>query len=99
VRESFVYRQLHFNPSLANVTRRPAVHWFTYAGHCRLGRRSGLYRSYSKLDLFESDDFGVTKSRLRRMLLDRVRHDPWLRSAALTEVAGDCIFMVKRSTA
>ncbi len=99
VKESFVFQHLHFNPSLADFTRRPAVHWFTYASLCRLGRRGGFYRFYSKLDLLESSDPGVTKSRLRRMLLDRVRYNPWLRSAALTQVGGDCIFMVKRSTA
>src|SRR5439155_15903206 len=29
VKESYVFRHLHYEPTLANYTGRPAVHWFT----------------------------------------------------------------------
>jgi SAM-dependent methyltransferase len=30
VKESYVHRHLHVDPSLANFSERPAVHWFTF---------------------------------------------------------------------
>ena len=41
LKEAFVHH-LHFKPSLANYTPRPAVHWFCYSDLCRVGRDAGL---------------------------------------------------------
>jgi len=95
VKESYIHHHLHFEPALARYTSRPAVHWFTYAGLCDLGRTAGFYRFYSKLDLLASTDAAIRKSRLRGAVLDRARLHPWLRSIALTQKGGS-IFMVKR---
>ena len=53
VRESYAFRHLHYDPTLANYTLRPAVHWFTFSRLCELGRESGFAQFYSPLDLFE----------------------------------------------
>jgi hypothetical protein len=60
-----------------------------------LGRAAGFGYFYSLLDLVGPDSPWVAGSRLRRLLLERVRYHPWLRALALTQ-AGASIFMVKR---
>lgn len=95
VKESYIHQHLHFQPALASYTSRPAVHWFSYADLCRLGRAAGFYRFYSKLDLMSTSDYAVRRSWLRVMALDRMRYNPWLRSLALTQ-KGNTIFMLKR---
>jgi ubiquinone/menaquinone biosynthesis C-methylase UbiE len=95
VKESYVHHHLHFDPALANFTSRPAVHWFTYSGLCRLGRSAGFYRFYSKVDLIDAEDPSLQTSWLRRSVFEHVRCRPWLRSLALTQF-GNSIFMVKR---
>lgn len=97
VKESYIHQHLHFDPALARYTSRPAVHWFSYADLCSLGRMAGFYCFYSKLDLMRSTDPIFQRSRLRKIALDRVRYNPWLRSIALTQLAGGTIFMLKRS--
>jgi SAM-dependent methyltransferase len=96
VRESQIHQHLHFEPSLARFTSRPAVHWFTYAGLCDLGRTAGFYRFYSRLDLLSAQDPSFSHSALRRAALERIQLNPWLRSLALTQKGGN-IFMLKRS--
>src|SRR5947199_29838 len=39
VKECFVFEHLHYNPGLANYSELPAVHWFSYASLCTLGRQ------------------------------------------------------------
>ena len=94
VKECFVFHHLHYDPSLANHSLRPAVHWFSYADLCELGRRSGFDRFYSTLDLSRPEDPTIRRSRIKRRLLTRVKLNPWLRAVALTQL-GDTIIMLK----
>jgi ubiquinone/menaquinone biosynthesis C-methylase UbiE len=95
LKECYVHHHLHYKPSLSNYSTRPAVHWYTYAELCKLGRDAGFSRFYSILDVLRPEDPGIMKSRLRRWLLPRLQRRPWLRALALTQVGG-IIFMVKR---
>jgi SAM-dependent methyltransferase len=99
VKESYVFRHLHYEPSLANYTERPAVHWFTYPELCRLGREAGFFQFYSHLDLktpTPSTFSGRERTRrLKAKALTYVRTNPWLRALALSQ-RGGLIFMVKR---
>ncbi len=101
VKESFVFRHLHYDPSLANYALRPAVHWYSYADLCKLGRQAGFYKFYSILDVLEKRDPPVAKNRLRSLLLDelnlldKLKRNPWLRALALTQ-AGGFVVMAKR---
>jgi ubiquinone/menaquinone biosynthesis C-methylase UbiE len=99
VKESYVFRQLHYEPSLANFSDRPAVHWFTYAELCQLGREAGFFQFYSQLDLKspEPGNFsgGDRTRRLKAKALMRVQNNPWLRALALSQ-RGGAIFMIKR---
>jgi SAM-dependent methyltransferase len=94
VKEAYIYDHLHFRPSLANYSLRPAVHWFTYAGLCKAGRDVGFSRFYSILDLVSADDPRVKGRRFRQRLLKAIRHRPALRALALTQVGGTVV-MVK----
>jgi ubiquinone/menaquinone biosynthesis C-methylase UbiE len=101
VKESFVFKHLHYDPSLANYALRPAVHWYSYADLCKLGRQAGFYKFYSILDLLEKKDPPVVKNRLRVLvldelnLLDKLKYNPWLRALALTQ-SGGFVVMNKR---
>jgi SAM-dependent methyltransferase len=94
LQEAYVYQHLHHEPSLANYSLRPAVHWFTYATLCRAGRDVGFSRFYSILDLISPRDPQVVKSLFRRTALRFVTRGPWVRALALTQVGG-LIVMVK----
>src|SRR5437588_4482008 len=98
VKESYVFRHLHYEPSLANYTERPAVHWFSFAELCRLGREAGFFKFYSQLDLKSSKSSfsgtGLTQQ-LKSKALPYVQRSPWLRALVLTQRGGS-IFMVKR---
>jgi ubiquinone/menaquinone biosynthesis C-methylase UbiE len=93
VKECYVHKHLHFEPTLANYSVRPAVHWFTFAGLCNLGRQVGFAKFYSKIDL--ADGPGRSKSAIKRWLFEKAKYNPWLRALALTKVGGT-IFMMKR---
>lgn len=95
IKESFVFHHLHYDPRLANYALRPAVHWYSYADLCNLGRQAGFYQFYSLLDLLELDDPPIAKSRIRKFLLNKLKFNPWLRALALTQ-RGSPIFMLKR---
>src|SRR5262249_11942767 len=95
VRESYVFQHLHYQPSLANQSLRPAVHWFTFAELCRLGRESGFGQFYSPLDLFGEDEAFATGKGWKRVLVKRLQGNPWLRALALTQMGHD-IVMLKR---
>jgi len=99
VKESYVFQHLHYRPSLANYTERPAVHWFTFAELCSLGRDAGFHSFYSHLDLKTPDpvDFsGASRARwLKARALKHVQTNAWLRALALSQ-RGGMIFMVKR---
>lgn len=99
VRECYVFAHLHYQPSLARHTERPAVHWFTFADLCELGRRVGFHQFYSSLDLRRPDDVLSTPSRWKRLVVPRVlstiQRSPWLRALALTQLGGE-IMMLKR---
>jgi ubiquinone/menaquinone biosynthesis C-methylase UbiE len=95
VKECFVFEHLHYNPRLANYSELPAVHWFSYASLCTLGRQAGFAQFYSPLDLLDSSDPEIRKSRLKKWLLNKVKFNPWLRALALTQ-RGDTIIMLKK---
>lgn len=100
VRESYVFAHLHYRPALANFTRRPAVHWFSYADLCALGRQAGFAQFYSSLDLRQQEDNILSRNPLRRLIravggLRVIQRNPWLRSLALTQIGSD-IFMWRR---
>ena len=96
VKEGYILEHLHYRPDLANYTERPAVHWFSFADLCSRGRDAGFAKFYSHVDLMRQTDPMIARSRLRRALLHRIQHNPWVRAIALTQVAG-VIFMLKRS--
>jgi SAM-dependent methyltransferase len=97
VKESYVFQHLHYLPSLANYTERPAVHWFTFAELCDLGRAAGFARFYSHLDLKipQPSSFLGSHGRLKSAALSHIQRSPWLRAVALSQHGGT-IFMVKR---
>lgn len=99
VKESYVFRHLHYDPSLANYAERPAVHWFTYGDLCKAGREAGFFQFYSHLDLKEAEPANFSGDELVRRLKARivagVQRSAWLRAAALTQFGGQ-IFMLKR---
>lgn len=95
VQEAFVHHHLHHDPSLANFTPRPAVHWFTFDELCRAGREAGFARFYSILDLVRPSDATIAPSPLRRSVVQAARSRSWIRALALTQVGGT-IIMVKR---
>ncbi|HLJ50407.1 MAG TPA: class I SAM-dependent methyltransferase [Bryobacteraceae bacterium] len=99
VKESYVFKHLHFAPHLSNFSPRPAVHWFTFTDLCKLGRLVGFAQFYSHLDLVDVNDPSVKSNSVRRFLVanlqPRVIQSPWLRALALTQY-GNSIFMYKR---
>lgn len=101
VKESYIFTHLHYRPTLARFTERPAVHWFSYADLCRLGRQVGFHQFYSTLDLRRPDDVLATTSRLHRFVLRRmltsIQRRPWLRAAALTQLGGEIIMLKRRA--
>lgn len=102
VQESYVFRHLHYDPRLANYSPRPAVHWFSFADLCALGRQAGFAQFYSPLDLRDRRDAQISGNPIKRFLLGRtplldvVQGNAWLRALALTQLGGD-IIMYKRS--
>lgn len=94
VQEAYVYHHLHYEPSLANYSLRPAVHWFSYPDLCRAGRDAGFSRFYSLVDLASMDDPRLRGRSWRQWVLRTVRTRPLLRALALTQVGGT-IVMVK----
>jgi SAM-dependent methyltransferase len=100
VKEAYVFRHLHHDPTLANGTERPAVHWFTYSELCQLGREAGFFKFYSVLDVKAPvpTDFSGSEPvrRLKAKTLRAVQMHPWLRALALTQ-RGGLIFMLKRA--
>lgn len=103
LRESFVHQQLHYEPALANMTERPAVHWFSFSQLCALGRVAGFARFYSTLDTRRIDDVPPGSSILKRAvignesILRRLQQSPVLRTIALSQIGHD-IMMWKRSS-
>jgi SAM-dependent methyltransferase len=95
LKESFVHHHLHYDPRLANYTQLPAVHWFTYAELCGLGRQAGFAQFYALLDLMDSRDAALSGSRLKGWLIKKLKFNPWIRALALTQ-RGDTIIMLKR---
>ncbi len=95
VKESFVFHHLHYDPSLANYSLRPAVHWYSYADLCRLGRQAGFHQFYSVLDLLDTSDPLISKSKARKFLLKKLKFNPWLRALTLTQRSTP-MFMLKR---
>ena len=98
LKESFVHHHLHYDPTLADYSSRPAVHWFSYSELCRAGREAGFARFYSLFDVLETSDASIASNRLRRTILDACKYHPIVRALALTQVGGD-VFMYKRPLA
>lgn len=97
VKECLVFQHLHYDPRLANYTQLPAVHWFTYAELCAIGREAGFAQFYSLLDLLDADDPAIKHSRTKQWLVNKLKFKPWLRALALTQ-KGDTIIMLKKQT-
>lgn len=100
IKESFVFTHLHYRPHLANFTSRPAVHWFSFADLCALGREAGFAQFYSPFDLRRPEDdvrsSSLPKRALRALgLIPLMQQTPLLRSLALTQIGSD-IFMLRR---
>lgn len=102
VKESYAFKHLHYDPRIGNFFPRPAVHWFTYADLCKIGRSAGFAHFYSPLDLMDADvPWLENKGSLARLMFKHILkpetlgNHPWLRSLALTQ-AGGHIFMLKR---
>jgi SAM-dependent methyltransferase len=95
VKECFVFQHLHYDPRLANYSERPAVHWFSYASLCALGRQAGFARFYSLLDLLDDNDSAIRNNRFKKWLLNKVKFNPWLRALVLSQ-RGDTIIMLKK---
>lgn len=96
LKESYVFFHLHYRPSLANFTERPAVHWFSYPDLCAFGRDAGFGQFYSHLDLRSDDhDPQDLRGRARAAAMRVVKRSPLLRTLALTQRGGE-IFMLKR---
>ena len=98
VKESYVFHHLHYKPTLANYSPRPAVHWFSYSDLCRLGRRVGFAQFYSPIDLMDENDPRFSMGAVRRFLrplLTLVKYNPWLRSIVLSQ--NGSVYMWKRS--
>lgn len=98
LKEAFVHHHLHYRPSLANYTTRPAVHWFSYSDLCARGREAGFYRFYSRFDAMRVSDPSVARSRLRRAMITFIQRNPIARALALSQFGG-AIFMLKRKSA
>jgi len=102
LKESYIFRHIHYDPSIANYTERPAVHWFSYADLCSVGRMAGFAQFYSPLDLRNLSDAESSGSPLKRWLfgqrwvLHAIQRNPLLRSLVLTQIGGQ-IIMLKRS--
>ena len=97
VKESYVHQTLHYQPSLANYSVRPAVHWFCYSDLCRLGRDAQFAVFYSLFDLMRPDDHErqSLKGRARAFLVNAIHRSPWVRSLALVQ-KGYAVVMLKR---
>lgn len=100
LKESYVFRHLHYEPGIANYTERPAVHWFSFADLCAVGRLAGFAQFYSPLDLRTRADSASAHNPVKRWLLggwplEAVQRNPFLRSLALTQIGGE-IIMLKR---
>ena len=96
LKECFLFHHLHYDPHLSNYAQRPAVHWYTYAELCKLGRYVGFAQFYSLLDLLDINDESISKSKMRRFILNKLKYNPWFRALALTQI-GDSIIMFKRT--
>ncbi len=103
LKESYVFRHLHYEPKLANYTERPAVHWFSFADLCAFGRLAGFAQFYSPLDLRRASDAELASSKLKRWLLGQrwllhaVQRNPFLRTLALTQIGGQIVMLKRRS--
>jgi len=102
LKESYIFRHLHYEPRLANFTERPAVHWFSYADLCAVGRLAGFAQFYSPLDLRTRSDARSSRNPLKRWLLggwplEAIQRNPLLRSVALTQLGGEIIMLKRRA--
>jgi hypothetical protein len=102
VKESYIFKHLHYDPRLGNYFPRPAVHWFTYSELCKIGREVGFAHFYSPVDLVDPDVPWLQKKGFLTRLMFKwlLRPEilgvhPWVRTLALTQ-AGGHIFMLKR---
>lgn len=98
LKESYVFQHLHYRPTLANYSPRPAVHWFSFAELCRLGRQAGFAQFYSPLDLMDQDDPRFASGTMRRLLrnfLPLVKYSALLRTIALSQFGS--IYLWKRA--
>jgi len=102
LKESYIFRHLHYEPRIANYTERPAVHWFSFADLCAVGRLAGFAQFYSPLDLRTRADARDSRNPIKRWMLggwplSAVQRNPLLRSLALTQLGGEIIMLKRRA--
>jgi len=102
LKESYIFRHLHYEPRIANYTERPAVHWFSFADLCAVGRLAGFAQFYSPLDLRTRADARGSRNPIKRWMLggwplSAVQRNPLLRSLALTQLGGEIIMLKRRA--
>jgi len=97
VKECIIFHQQHYKPILAEYSERPAVHWYSYSDLCKLGRDAGFSHFYSFLDLVRTSDDSISKSKVRKLLLNTVKLNPWLRALFLAQHGGSIIMYKRKS--
>lgn len=95
LRECYVFHHLHYDPRLANYSPRPAVHWFSYADLCELGRQARFAQFYSIFDLSDPQAPSVQASAAKRLLLRMASASRWLKALLLLQF-GHLVYMYKR---
>jgi len=93
VKEGYVLNHIHYDPRLANFSQRPAVHWYTFAELCSIGRLAGFAQFYAPVDLLTPSDLeeGARRNSLKRLLFGRrllglLQRNAWLRAILLSQL-------------
>jgi len=95
LQECYVFHHLHYDPRLANYSPRPAVHWFSYADLCALGRQARFAQFYSIFDLSDPTAPSVQASAAKGYLLRMAGASRWLKALLLLQF-GHLVYMYKR---
>jgi SAM-dependent methyltransferase len=102
VKEGYVLNHIHYDPRLANFSQRPAVHWYTFAELCSVGRLAGFAQFYAPVDLLTPADLqgGSQKRSLKHRLFGRrtlgwLQRNAWLRAMLLSQLPLE-ILMLRR---
>jgi ubiquinone/menaquinone biosynthesis C-methylase UbiE len=103
LKESFVFKHLHYEPALGNFTQRPAVHWFTFEDLCAAGRVAGFAQFYSPFDLRTPADAAGSGSAIKRWILGRpemlwrIQRSALIRTLVLSQIGSEIIMWKRRA--